>query len=235
MDPSSPDCATIREVMPELALGIADGEQRARALEHIAGCSGCRRELEELSSLTDELIALAPEREPPPGFENRVLERLAIRQPRRRPMWRRRLRRVTLAATVAAVAAVTALAMSLSYSSDRELASQYRAALQGAHGTYFQSAHLHAAAGRVTGIVFAYQGSPSWLFYTLHGRYRTGFYQEQIITRSGRTMTLPRFKLIHGTWGVATPVPVRDIAFVKLTTNQPPGTTLTATLPIIEQ
>ena len=89
MAPSSPECAAIREALPELALGIADGEQRALALEHIAHCPDCRHELEQLSSVADELIALTPQREPPPGFENRVLGRLELRQPRPRPARRR--------------------------------------------------------------------------------------------------------------------------------------------------
>jgi hypothetical protein len=232
MAPASPDCANIRESLPELALGIADGEQRAVALEHIAGCSDCRRELEALSSLADELIALSPEREPPPGFENRVLDRLAIRQPRPRPA-RRRLRRLVFAAAVPAIAIATAIAVSLSYSSDHRIASQYRAALQGAHGKYFQSAHLNTPAGQTAGIVFAYQGSPSWLFYAVQGRYSSALYEEQIVTRSGRTLVLPPFRLINGSWGIATPVPVRDIARVKLI-PQPRGPTLQATLPVIE-
>ena len=233
MGPSSPDCTKIRETLPEIALGIADGEQRALALEHIAGCSDCRRELEQLASLADELIALAPVREPPPGFENRVLDRLDLRQPRRRPA-RRRLRRWAFAAAVPAVAAATALAISISYSSDLRLASQYRAALMGAHGKYFQSARLHAPTGQVTGTVFAYQGSPSWMFYTLDGRYGSGVFTEQIVTRSGRTLTLPPFTLVNGSWGIATPVPVRDIALVKLIPKSG-DTALTATLPIVEQ
>jgi hypothetical protein len=233
MGPSSTDCAKTREVLPELALGIADGEQRALALEHIAGCSDCRRELEELSSLADELIALAPQREPPPGFENRVLDRLNGRQKRRRPA-RRRLRRLAVAAALAAVAAATALAMSAFYSSDRSLASQYRAALQGAHGKYFQSARLTTPARQEAGIVFAYQGSPSWLFYALNGRYGGGLYKEQIVTRSGRTLTLPAFRLVNGSWGISTPIPVRDIALVKLI-RQPGGIALKATLPVVEQ
>ncbi|HEY2654743.1 MAG TPA: hypothetical protein VGI55_03075, partial [Solirubrobacteraceae bacterium] len=215
MGPSSPDCARIREALPEVALGIADGQQRALALEHIARCPDCRRALEQLSTLADELIALAPEREPPPGFENRVLDRLDVRQPRRRQA-RRRLRRLAFAAAVPAVAAATAIAMGVSYSSDLKLADQYRAALQGAHGKYFQSARLRAPAGQVAGIVFAYQGSPSWMFYTLDGRYGSGPYREQIVTRSGTTLTLPAFRLVRRTWGIATPVPVRDIALVKL-------------------
>jgi hypothetical protein len=233
MGPSRPDCARIREALPQLALGIADGEERALALEHVAGCPDCRRELEELSSLTDELIALAPQHEPPPGFENGVLDRLAIRRARSRPAWRR-VRRLAVAAVVPAVVAATALVMSASYSADRRLASQYRAALQGAHGKFFESARLHVPAGQVAGIVFAYQGSPSWLFYVLDGPYGSGPHQEQIVTRSGRTLTLPPFRLIDGTWGVATPVPVRDIAHVKLI-PQSGGPTLDATLPVVER
>jgi hypothetical protein len=232
MDPSSPDCARIRDALPEVALGIADGEQRAQALEHIAGCSDCRRELEELSALADELVALAPQREPPPGFENRVLDRLAVGRPRRRPARSRRWR-LAFAGAVPAVAVATALAMSASYSADRRLASQYRAALQGAHGKYFQSARLQAPAGHVAGIVFAYQGSPSWLFYVLDGRYGRGRYEERIDTRSGRTFTLPPFRLVAGTWGIATPIPVRDIALVTLT-PQAGGGALKATLPVVE-
>jgi hypothetical protein len=233
MDRSSTDCATIREALPEVALGIADGEQRALALEHIAHCPDCRRELEQLSSLADDLVALAPEREPPPGFENRVLAQLGVREKTRRPA-RRRLRRLAFAAAVPAAAATTALAISLAYSSDLNLASQYRAALMGAHGKYFASAHLNTPTAKTAGIVFAYQGSPSWMFYTLDGRYRSGLYKEQIVTRSGSTLTLPSFRLINGTWGIATPLPVRDIALVKLI-PQPGGATLTATLPVVEQ
>ncbi|HEY2436985.1 MAG TPA: zf-HC2 domain-containing protein [Solirubrobacteraceae bacterium] len=233
MGPSSPDCTKIRETLPEIALGIADGEQRALALEHIAHCPDCRHELEQLSSLADELITLAPRREPPPGFENRVLDRLDVRQPRRRPA-RRRLRRWAFAAAMPAVAAATALLITISYSSDLRLASQYRAALMGAHGKYFQSAHLNTPAGQNAGVVFAYQGSPSWMFYTLGGSYGNGLYQEQIVTRSGTTLTLPPFRLVDGTWGIATPVPVRDIALVKLIRN-PGGATLTATIPSVEQ
>ena len=233
MSPSSADCTRTREAMPELALGIADGEQRALALEHIASCSDCRRELEELSSVADELVALAPEHDPPPGFENRVLGRITVGQQKPRRA-RRRLRRLAFAAAVPAVVAATALTVSVSYSSDRKLASQYRAALQGGHGKYFQSARLNTAAGQEAGIVYAYQGSPSWMFYVLDGRYRNGLYKEQIVTRSGRTLTLPAFRLVNGSWGFTTPVPIRDIAFVRLL-RQPSGATLNATLPVVEQ
>ena len=233
MSPFSDDCATVREELPELALGIAVGEQRARALDHVAHCPDCRRELEQLSSLADDLVTLAPLRDPPAGFENRVLTRVAPRQTRLRPAGRR-IRRLAFAAALPAVAAVTALVMGVAYSSDVRLAAQYRATLHRAHGTYFQSAHLDGPEGRVAGVVFAYQGSPSWLFYTLGGRYGSGLYREQIRTRSGTTLTLSPFKLVNGSWGVATPVAVRDIATVKLI-RQPAGAVLTARLPRVER
>lgn len=233
MNPPSRSCAEIREVLPELALGIADGEQRALALEHAGGCTKCRRELEELSAIAEDLIALAPQREPPVGFEGRVLERLRRRQAPRRP-FRRGLRRLGFATAVVTAAAVAAIATTLTYSSDRRLASQYRAALQGAHGQYFQTTHLRTADGSLVGTVFGYQGSPSWLFYLLDGRYSNGRYREQIVTRSGKLITLPPFRLVAATWGIATPIPLRDIARIKLT-RRPRGPTLEAPLPIIER
>ena len=69
-------CEHTRQLAAELALGIADGADRARALQHLGECAECRRAVEELSGVTDELLMLAPERQPPVGFESRVLARL---------------------------------------------------------------------------------------------------------------------------------------------------------------
>jgi hypothetical protein len=66
-------CDQVRELASELALGIAAGEERDRALRHLSGCPDCRRLVAELSSVGDELLLLAPERQPPPEFESRVL------------------------------------------------------------------------------------------------------------------------------------------------------------------
>ena len=236
MNPPRTECSGIRSMLPELALGIADGEERAEALSHLAGCPDCRHELERLSSTADDLLDLAPRREPPAGFEGRVLEQLQARReparPRRRS--RPRLKRLSLAGAVLASVAATAIGMNLAYSSDRHLASQYRAALQGANGKYFQSSHLRGPAGSQAGIVFGYQGSPSWLFYVLDGRFSHGLYREQIVTRSGHAVTLPPFRLVARSWGIATPVPLRDIALVRLI-REPSGAALEAPLPPVER
>jgi hypothetical protein len=230
------DCDRTRSGLPELALGIADGEERAAALSHLAGCPDCRHELERLSSTADDLLDLAPRREPPAGFEGRVLAQLGVHEEARVRWWRARprVKRLSFAAAVLASVAATVIGMNLAYSSDRHLASQYRAALQGAHGKYFQSAHLRAPDGSQAGIVFGYQGSPSWLFYVLDGRYSDGLYREQIVTRSGHAVTLPSFRLAARTWGIATPVPLRDIALVRLI-REPSGAALEAPLPPVER
>src|SRR5689334_25223691 len=99
-------CEQTRSLAAELALGIADGAERAQVLEHLAGCAECRRAVAELSEVTDELLLRAPEREPPVGFESRVLARLEEPQPVTRR--RRRARRALFALAPAPVGAVLA-------------------------------------------------------------------------------------------------------------------------------
>ena len=67
-----PRCEEFRELAPELALGIVEGEERGRALEHLADCPDCRRRVEELSEVADGLLLAAPHREPPVGAGARV-------------------------------------------------------------------------------------------------------------------------------------------------------------------
>lgn len=68
-----PDCARTDLLIPELAIGVAAGDDRAGALGHIARCIRCRSSLEWATAAADAMLLLTPEREPPPGFESRVL------------------------------------------------------------------------------------------------------------------------------------------------------------------
>jgi hypothetical protein len=230
MDAPDGRCAEIRTLLPELSLGIADGKDRAVALEHLSTCAECRKELAELSMVADDLLALAPAADPPAGFDQRVLKRLGVRE--RRAKTRTRRRRLTYLSSAVAAAAATAAGLAIAYSGDLRLASQYRAALNDAHGQYFASAPLRTSDGREAGVAFGYQGSPSWMFYVLNGPYRHGGYSERLVTRSGKSVPLPPFKLVSGSWGIATPIPVRDIAAVRL--HRSDGTTLQARLPIVQ-
>ena len=75
-------CERMRDLAPEIALGIADGEERAEALRHLSTCGECRRVVEQLSQVADELLVLAPVQEPPAGFESRVVEAMGLPEPR---------------------------------------------------------------------------------------------------------------------------------------------------------
>ncbi len=81
---------------------------------------------------------------------------------------------------------------------------------------YFQSARVRTPNGRRVGTVLAYQGDRWWLFYVLNRSYRDARFQEQIVRRAGTSLTLPPFRLVSGSWGIATPLPVRDVALVRL-------------------
>jgi hypothetical protein len=208
-------CREARELMPELALGIADGEERARVLEHAAICSDCRRELERLSGIGDELLELAPEQEPPVGFELRVLGALAPQRPKARAL----RRPLVLAAAALAASAVTAGTLLFSFRDDRRLADHYRAALAEANGSYFGAVQLHDGAGTEAGVVFVYRGSPSWLMITVNPPHGTSVARAEIVATDGRRMPLEWFHLSDGTWGGPAPLDLAAISTVRLLTE----------------
>jgi hypothetical protein len=70
-------CSRVREVAPEVALGLLTGEERAVALAHLEGCAGCRAEVASLAGAADEVLLTAPEVAPPGGFHAHVVSRLA--------------------------------------------------------------------------------------------------------------------------------------------------------------
>jgi hypothetical protein len=218
-------CEGVSELAPELALGIAAGEERARALDHVAGCAACRQEVGELSEVADELLMLAPVQEPPAGFESRVLDRIGAR-PRRRA---RRLA-LRLAAPVAAALA-TAAVLFAAFDDDRDLANRYRDTLAEADGRYFQAGRLEAPGGVDAGVVFGYQGRPSWVMVVVDPRHRDARYAGELVTRSGRRIALPGFRLdpATGSWGRAIPMQLYDVAAVRLVDRRD-GATLEAAL-----
>jgi hypothetical protein len=57
-------CEQVRALAADLAIGIADGQERDAALRHAATCAECRLLVPELSSVADDLLLLAPSLEP---------------------------------------------------------------------------------------------------------------------------------------------------------------------------
>ena len=225
-------CERTRELAAELALGILDGEQRAEALRHVAECAACRRAVEELTAVADELLMLAPEREPPAGFESRVLARLQPPPAVARPRGGRTRRLLAPLAAAAAAAAIAVAVVLQTTSDDRRLADHYRATLAAGHGSSFEAARLRAPGQVPAGVVYAYRGATSWIFVVVYGPHRGVPYTAELVTTSGRRVALPSLRLDPrtGTGGEAIPVDLSAVASVRLVGPRP-GDVLEAELP----
>jgi Putative zinc-finger len=213
------DCDEVRELAPELALGIASGEERARALEHLAVCPACRAFVEEMSDVSDELLLLAPALEPPVGFESRMID--SYRARRKKP----RLAMVLAAAALLLFAGAGATYLALRH--DVRFADHYRKVFAAAQGQYFASSPLYSG-DRPLGQAFAYQGSPSWVFVVLDGANTAHNYRVKLVTRNGTEIPLGSFTRTVGTtsWGKALPVDLRSVWTVRVVPDR--GSTLEA-------
>jgi hypothetical protein len=216
-------CAEIRDLIPEIAAGVAAGDERAAALAHLSGCQACRHELAVTADLVDELLTLAPAGEPPAGFEGRVMARLAPEarpRPRQRPRSRAARRPTRLVAWAAATAAVAASAAGMVWwqtAQDRALAAGYRHTLAVAHGHGLSAAPLKSGLGAEQGTVFAYQGAPSWLYVTFRSAPRPGHYDACLVTKDGRRFQLRPFEAGENAyaWGSTIRVQVREISTIE--------------------
>lgn len=104
-------CARFRDHADDVALGGPDGSLRDELLAHAAACPACQAHLNQLTLVTDRLLLLAPSMEPPPGFEARVLDRLATaRGDGPDAVWQRRRQRQVRALAAVAVLLVAVLA-----------------------------------------------------------------------------------------------------------------------------
>jgi Putative zinc-finger len=214
------DHEEVRDLAPELALGIASGEERARALEHLASCAECRSFVQEMSDASDELLLAAPVHEPPVGFETRMIDRY-------RAGFRKKPRMALLLAAAAVLLAAGAGGTYLTLRSDVRFANHYHNVFAAAQGQYFASSPLYSGK-RPMGQAFAYEGSPSWVFVVLNGANTADGYAVKLVTRDGREIPLGSFKRTIGTtsWGRALPVDLRSVWTVRLVPKK--GNTLEA-------
>src|SRR5919109_3086239 len=221
-------CEETRELAAEIALGIADGEERAEALRHLSTCEECRRVVDQLSQVTDELLVVAPVEEPPAGFETRVVEAMGLeKRPRRWPSLRWLAPRIGPALAAAAVTAAVFVGV---YHDDRQTAAEYRGILEQAGGPYFPAGELKEETGAQGGVAFGYEGTPSWLLVTVNPAHRGDVKTAELVTRGGRTIPLRSFRLDRrGSWGGAIPVKLYKVAHIRLL-GERPGEILQASL-----
>jgi Putative zinc-finger len=227
-------CDETRELAPELALGIVDGEERAEALRHLSACADCRRAVEEMTEVADELLMVAPVQEPSAGFESRVVAAMGLGDEpsrRKRARWLSPRWLALRVGPVVATAAVTAAALVGVYHNDHVTAQRYRSALDEAHGRAFEAQRLTDEAGGRAGVAFGYEGAPSWLLVTVDPGHRDSVTRAELTTRDGRTIVLRSLRLdSQGSWGGAIPVKLYDVASVRLL-GPHSGDTLRATFP----
>ena len=202
------DCATMREMAPELALGVLVGAERGEALAHLAGCAECRHLVDELSEAADALLLLAPEAEPSLGFESRVLAQVAHDKPRRRP-WR-------WIATAAAAALLAAAATGI-------VVHQF----DGRSGdVHLRAAELFAATGKDTGDVYVMTGRPAWVFMSVTSEQTGRSYVCELDFADGHVVRAGKFTVAdrEGWWGIAVKTGVDDLRSVRLFATD--GTTI---------
>lgn len=218
-------CEAVEADLVELALGVLTGKERVAALAHLGTCARCAFEVEQLSGLGDQLLALAPAAEPPVGFEAGVFERLGLegggrpgpesvalagehRRGRSGP-GRARAGALVLAAGVAAALLLGAGAWAgRAMGGDGRATSVSLGARLGTPGAPMEVAALDAG-GRQVGTVMVYPGNPTWLFMDVYDKAWTGALQCEVTVDQGRRVSLGHFWLAggRGAWAASTSQP----------------------------
>ena len=229
-----PGCARYTDDLAELALGVLTGRDRARALAHVDGCPRCAEELEQMSRVADTVLQVAPEVEPPVGFESRLFERMGVtdasRPARRRlpalPPLRSIRPRQWVPAAVAAAAAFAALGLGLSTASAPPGAPAI--ATQGTKtvlsGTFVQH-------GESVGHVVAVGGDRPGMSMMLEDSTASGVVRCVVVTRDGVRHEVGTFvaREGYGAWVAPLRLDPRDVQKAEVVT--PDGAVIaTATL-----
>jgi hypothetical protein len=230
-DMAGMSCDEFAQVAAELALGVLTGRERAAALAHLDGCESCRERVRELTMTGEELLSLLPSREPPAGFETRVLERIglpAANRPRpglrrradrgadrgadrradrgadRRPPGRPRNMMRSVVSAVAVVLAVVGAGFGgwgLRAATAPPTPSTTPSNTQ---SSALSSAALVTTAHQAVGLVFVYKRTPWWMYMSVNlGGVGNATVKCQLEHADGKFTTIGNFRLYdgYGTWG----------------------------------
>lgn len=194
--PPLPGCAAVHDDLTELALGILTGRERSEVLAHVEGCEPCAAELEELAATADLVLQLAPEAEPPVGFELRLIQRLHAGGTARRRIGPPRAVRSAVAALLALVVGFGTAWLAHAPTSSPSASS---------------SAGLTSAAltskGRSLGEVYLSAGKPAWLFMAIDSGADSELVRCEVTLADGKVVTVGWFHLSggYGAWGAPLP------------------------------
>ncbi|POX62733.1 hypothetical protein C3492_16160 [Streptomyces sp. Ru62] len=240
---SEANCEKLREIGPELALGVLPGRERAEAVAHLDRCADCREYIRQLTLVGDRLAGLLPDREPPPGFETRVARGLAQSTPApggQRPTGvfgrsRRGLRhgarraRVRVAAVGAACAVAVGFAGWAVGTAVEEVTASPPPAVE-SEPVLVGDMTPAGRGGQPVGELYAHPGTPGWIFVsvalTRPGTRYTGTATCFLERADGTSVRVGDFPVRdgHGSWGVVVPVDLTRYSGARLTS--PDGTVL---------
>jgi anti-sigma-K factor RskA len=218
------DCRRHAGELPELALGVLTGRERAEALSHVESCPRCADELEQLSRVADTVVQAAPEVEPPVGFEVRLLERMGVaaEPPRRRRL--RTVRRIRPAywvpATMAAAAALAlGLGLGLSGSAPSPTVATGRAQPKVIAADLVQN-------GQTVGRVSAFSGAKPWMSMMLDDSAARGTVSCVVVTDDGESHHVGTFVARKGYGAWAAPLTVEPSEIRTAEVVSPSGAVL---------
>jgi anti-sigma-K factor RskA len=227
-DPRTHQCDAYAENLSELALGILTGRERAATLAHVDICAHCAEELEQLARAADAVVRVAPEAEPPMGFEVRLFERMGVADtpPRRRGTARRLAATPRWALAVAAAVVALAIGLSIGWNTGPD---------RGPGPTTVTHPHAPEVAaadltdhGRPVGRVATFGGTNPWMTVTLDDGASHGLVICEVVTGNGVTHTVGTFTARdgYGSWGAALRVAPHDVrkALVVSSNGQVIGT-----------
>jgi hypothetical protein len=221
-------CDEFRNLAAEVALGILSGAERADALGHMEHCVSCRVLVEGLAQTGDSLLLLAPEADPPMGFESRVADRVGgqagrheapadIQTPieedaavvqlganagprtiRPKPPVRRARTIRRRRLALAATAAVTVLAGGAAGAVTVIHHNVSSGHEQATDQTALRSGQFQAGDGRPVGQVNVYNGNPSWVFMNVDASGTNGPVTCELQLANGSTVPVGQFDVNDG-------------------------------------
>jgi Putative zinc-finger len=203
-------CAEVRELVPELALGVLSGSERAEVLLHASQCTRCQALIGELGEAADALPSLAPEIEPPTGFETRVLGTLLGSRRKHARRWG-----LALALTAAAAAIISIVAVQwIDAGSGHTTSSAPVAAVR--------SVAMVRDRGMRVGRVYATAGKPAAIVVTVDYWVATGTYRVELQPAGGPVQRLGTIQIDdgRGSWGGAARLATSGSTRVALVDSQ---------------
>jgi hypothetical protein len=188
------ECESFQEDLAELALGILPGRARADILAHVEECQWCSADLMDLTEVSDSLLLLAPEMEPPLGFELRLADRIKSSVPARRTGLPRRMLVIGIAAVFFVI-----LGIGLGLVTNSQSPSAPPWSTSAALTAVTTSSHPQVL-GRVT----VSAGKPGWIVMMVDDNAWSGEVTCEVMLGGKNIKRVGKFKLSngYGTWAV---------------------------------